>query len=174
MFYEATLSCELHRFLMANYWYSVRGRCYVVKPHLRTREQVHVPLLVPRGPLSHLPSADKLQDVGVTVLDETFLPSVLRVRAVEAVPADGAGLQEDQRASECLASRVRAYIRRVCRIGRRRLWLLKARMTHLARSGAFRGVSESRYGIVVVAAYSLRAFPREGLSHYISRQKTFD
>ena len=110
---EVTLSCVLHRFLMANYWYNVRGRWYVLKPHLWTREQVHVPLLIPRGPLSHFPSADKLHEVGCTVRDETLLPSVFSVRTVEAGAADGVGLQEDQRASECLASRVHAYICRV-------------------------------------------------------------
>ena len=70
--------------------------------HLRAREQVHVPLLVPRGPLGQLRASENLHDVRHTERDETLLAVAVGVRPVETRLADGSLLQEHQGSSERL------------------------------------------------------------------------
>ena len=74
-------------------------------PYLRAREQVHIPLLIPRGPLRHLSVAENPHDVGRTEAYEPRLADAVSVRAVEARLADGALLEKDQSSSESLPVR---------------------------------------------------------------------
>ena len=69
---------------------------YVVEPYLRTGKQVHVPFLVPRGPLGQLPGSDKPHNVGYAIIDETDLAAAFCVRTVETRTADGSFFDENQ------------------------------------------------------------------------------
>ena len=61
----------------------------LVKSHLRASEQMHVPLLVPRGSHGQLGVSDDPHNVRHAVVDETNLAAALVVRTVEARTADG-------------------------------------------------------------------------------------
>ena len=68
--------------------------------HLRTSVHVHVPLVVPRGPLRHLGTSQNPHDVGRTVADEACLACAVGVGSVETPLIDGHFLEEDQRGPE--------------------------------------------------------------------------
>lgn len=76
-----------------------------VTPHLRTSVQVHVPLVVPGGPLGHLSTPENPHDVGSAVADEARLPGAVGVRPVEAPLVDRHFLEEYESGSEGLPGR---------------------------------------------------------------------
>ena len=67
----------------------------VVKPHLRTSVHVHVPLVVPGRPLSHLSTSQNPHDVGRAVADEAFLACTIGIGAVETPFVNGNFLEKD-------------------------------------------------------------------------------
>ena len=68
----------------------------LVKSHLRASEQVHVPLLIPRGSHGQLGVPDDPHNVRHAEVDETNLAAALVVRTVEARAADCPFIDKNQ------------------------------------------------------------------------------
>lgn len=74
----------------------------VVNLHLWTSVHVHIPLVVPRGPLGHLRTPQNPHDVGGAVADEALLACAVGVGAVETPFVNRHFLKKDQRGPERL------------------------------------------------------------------------
>lgn len=76
---------------------------------LGSGKQVHVPLLIPRGPLRCLRGAENSHEVGDAEPDEPSLAAASRVRAVGAV-TDGVFREQNKSASKRLPESLKRFV----------------------------------------------------------------